>query len=300
MLSIDDFNLITLNDKSMFKKIYQDFPPVHSDNVFTTIISWQEYIKFYCAQFKDCLIIMTEKDGVLRFRPPIGNYNKDLYMEVLKLAKKEGSNEPFGVIDSQVKSWLSSNFPKLKFHSHRDYFDYVYLASNLAELPGSEYAKIRNRLNKFIRNYYYKIEKISSENMDEIGKFLKRWCLWKDCDSDVILENEKKAILFSFKHFFELELSGLVIRINDEIEAISVFEPMNEDTSIVHYEKGSPDYDGIYKLINKESAKVLQGDFKYINREPDMGVPGLRKAKMSYRPHHMVEVFHINKEDILL
>jgi len=299
MLSIDDFKPVSLDDKDLFKQIYKEYPPVHSDNVFTTIVSWKEYIKFYYTHVKDCLIVMTEKEGDYRFRPPIGKHNKDLFKEVLELAKKEGSDEPFGIIDKKMKNWLSGNFPKLKFYSHRDYFDYVYLTSNLAELPGKEYAKIRNRLNKFIKNYSYKIERISSENMDEVSKFLKRWCLWKDCDSDIILENEKKAILYSIEHFFDLELSGLAIRINEEIEAISVFEPMNNEMAVVHYEKGSPYYDGIYKLINKETAKILQKDFKYINREQDMGVLGLRKAKMSYRPHHLIEVFHVLKNDIL-
>ena len=73
---------------------------------------------------------------------------------------------------------------------------------------------------------------------------------------------------------------------------------MNPDTVIVHFEKGSPDYDGIYKAINQETAKIVQKYAKYINRESDMGIPGLRKAKMSYRPHHMIEVFSISKEDI--
>ena len=88
------------------------------------------------------------------------------------------------------------------------------------------------------------------------------------------------------------------VRVNGNIEAISVFEELNPTTAVVHYEKGSPDYDGIYKAINMETAKVLQKDFTFINREEDMGIPGLRQAKMSYRPHHMVEVFHVEKKTI--
>ncbi len=299
MLSIDDFKQVTIDDKRIFDQQYEKYPPVHSDFVFTTIVSWQEYVKFYYLFLKDNLLIMTKFQDDIRFRPPIGKYDKDIFKQLFELAKKEGSYRPVCIIDSATKNWLSINFPKLEFVPHRDYFDYVYLASNLAELPGSEYAKIRNRLNKFKRNYSYDIEKISSENMDEVKKFLKRWCLWKDCDSDPLLENEKKAILYSIAHFFELELSGVVIRIDDQIEAISVFEQMNLDTAVVHYEKGSPDFDGIYKAINTEVAKILQNDFKFINREQDMGLPGLRQAKMSYRPHHMIEVFHVNKNNLI-
>lgn len=300
MLSIDDFTPVKLEDKHIFDKHYAKYPLLHSDYVFTTIISWMEYANYHFTFLKDNLIIMTILENSRRFRPPIGKHNKDVFNQVMTLAKKESSEYPLGVIDKKTKDWLVQNYPKLEFTPHREYFDYVYLASDLAELPGSDYRKIRNRLNKFIRNYAYTTEKISEENMKEITTFLKRWCLWKDCASDPLLENEKKAIMYSMAHFFELELSGIVIRIDGNIEAIAVYEKMSPDTVVVHYEKGSPDYDGIYKGINVETAKLVQKEVTFINREPDMGLPGLRKAKMSYRPHHMVEVFHVARQDIVL
>ena len=65
----------------------------------------------------------------------------------------------------QIKNWLSKNYPKMKIMPHRDYFEYVYLASDLAELSGSDYSKIRNRLNKFKRNFSYKLEEISEDGI---------------------------------------------------------------------------------------------------------------------------------------
>jgi len=300
MLSIDDFKPVTLEDKHLFDTHYERYPPVHSDNVFTTIISWMDYAKYHYTFLQDNLIIMTKLENVLRFRPATGKYDRDIFQQVLKLAKREKSDYPLGIIDTQTKDWLSKDYPKLEFTPHRDYFDYVYLASDLAELPGTAYGKIRNRLNKFKRNYAYTTEKIAEVNMDEVRIFLKRWCLWKDCESDPLLENEKKAIMFSMANFFDLELSGIAIRIGGKIEAIAVYEQMNPDTVVVHYEKGAPDYDGVYKAINAETAKLIQKEFKFVNRESDMGLLGLRKAKMSYRPHHMVEVYHIARDKILL
>ena len=299
MLSLDDFKRIALEDKPVFDKHYAKYPPVHSDNLFTTMISWMEYSNYHYAVVDENIIIMTELDNKIRLRPPLGKQNVDLLKQVLTLAVREGSEKPFGVVDTKMKEWISKEFPRLKFFEHRDYFDYVYLASDLANLPGTNYAKIRNRLNKFKKNYKYTTEIISEENMDEVNEFLKRWCLWKDCESDIVLENERKAIVYSMAHFFDLGLSGLVIRINGNIEALAVYEKMNPDTAVVHYEKGSPYFDGIYKAINMETAKILQKDFLFINREEDMGIPGLRQAKLSYRPHHMVKVFHVKKEDIV-
>lgn len=300
MLSIDDFKPVTLEDKSIFDKHYKEYPPHHSDNVFTTIISWMDYSNYHYTILENNLIIFTKINGQIRFRPPSGKRKKNIFNQVIKLAQKENSDYPFGVIDLETKKWLEQNYRKLVFEEHRDYFDYVYLSSDLAELSGSNYSKIRNRLNKFKRNYTYTIEKISKDNMTEVGEFLKRWCLWKDCESDPLLENERKAILYSMSRFFELELSGNAIRIDGNIEAISVYEEMSPDTAVIHYEKGSPDYDGIYKAINQETANFLQKDFTFVNRESDMNLPGLRKAKMSYRPHHMVEVYHIDKQNLLL
>jgi len=267
MLSLDDFKRIALDDKSVFDKHYAKYPPVHSDNLFTTMISWMEYSNYHYAVVDENIVIMTELDNKIRLRPPSGKQNVDLLKQVFTLAVREGSDEPFGIVDTKMKEWILKEFPRLKFFEHRDYFDYVYRSSDLADLPGAGYGKIRNRLNKFKKNYEYTTEMISEENMDEVNEFLKRWCLWKDCESDVVLENERKAIVYSMAHFFDLGLSGLVIRINGNIEALAVYEKMNPDTAVVHYEKGSPYFDGIYKAINIETAKILQKDFLFINRE---------------------------------
>ncbi len=298
MISLDDFKRISLEDKPVFDKHYEKYPPVHSDNLFTTMISWMEYSNYHYVVVDENIVIMTQLNNKIRLRPPSGKRNRELLKQVLSLAVQEGSDEPFGIVNAKMKEWIEKEFPKLKFLEHRDYFDYVYRSSDLANLPGSGYSKIRNRLNKFKKNYEYSTEAISEENMDEVNEFLKRWCLWKDCDSDVVLANERKAIIYSMSHFFDLGLSGLLIRISGNIEALAVYEKMSPDTAVVHYEKGSPYFDGIYKAINMETAKILQKEFTFINREEDMGIPALRQAKMSYRPHHMVEVFHVKKEDI--
>lgn len=300
LLSIEDFIPIKLEDKPLFDKYYKKYPPNHSDYVFTSLISWMEYSKYKYLEFENNLIIMSRIENNIRFRPPIGKRKKEVFDQVLKIAKQQETNCPFGMIDFEAKKWMGQNYPKTIFKPHREYFDYVYLASNLAQLNGSAYSKIRNRLNKFKKNHLFSIEHITKENMDEAQEFLHRWCLWKDCESDPILENEKKAILYSTDHFFDLGLSGIAIRINDKIEALSVFEKMNPDTAVVHYEKGSPDYDGIYKAINQQTAKILQKNVKYINRESDMNLPGLRKSKMSYHPDYMIEVFHVEKQNLIL
>jgi len=298
MLLLKDFKRLTIEDKPIFDRFYKKYPPAHSDYIFTTLISWMNYANYQYTILDENILIISEIDHKIRFRPPIGENKKEVFDQVLNLAREQSADCPFGMITSDVKEWMEKNYSNLNFKEHSGFFDYIYLASDLAELSGSDYSKIRNRLNKFKKTNEYNIENISKKNFEEIKEFLKRWCLWKDCESDPILDNERKAILFSMDNFFNLGLSGLAIRINGDIEAISVFEKYCFDTAVVHYEKGSPEYDGIYKAINQETANILLNDVKFINRESDMNIPGLRKAKMSYRPHHMVKVFHLCKEDI--
>jgi hypothetical protein len=171
----------------------------------------------------------------------------------------------------------------------------VYRARDLADLSGGSYLNIRHQLNRFRKNCAYAVEPITAENRDEVKSFLVKWCEWKGCDDDPVLAHEKEAIFYAVDHFVELELSGLIVRIDRNIGAMSLFEPLNTDTALVHFEKGLPDCEGIYKAINAETADVISKDFMYINRESDLGIPGLREAKMRYHPHHMVEVCSLHR-----
>ncbi len=296
MLSLKDFKKIQLEDKSIFDTHYQHHPPMHSGELFTTMISWAEYVEYHYAKIQDSIIILSKDSNGTVLHAPSGTFDQDLLAQVMKLAKKEDCI--FGFIKKTEKDYLSKHYPTLKIIEDRDYFDYVYRASDLAELPGTKYGKIRNRLNKFTKNFSYATEEITQNNMDEVNEFLKRWCLWKDCSSDELLENERKAIIYSMKHYFDFNLKGLALRIDGTIQAIAVYEKMNPDTVVVHFEKGSPDYDGIYKAINMETAQRVRHLVPFIDREEDVGIPGLRQAKLSYHPDHFIEVFYTEKESL--
>ncbi|PKG32326.1 DUF2156 domain-containing protein, partial [Methanoregula sp.] len=169
--------------------------------------------------------------------------------------------------------------------------------TDLAELPGGNYLTIRRQLNKFRKNCASTVEPISEKNWEDAKRFLIEWCEWKGCESgDPVLANEKEAVFFAIDHMNDLPLRGLAIRVSSKIGAISLYEPMTGDTALVHFEKGLPDCDGIYKAINSETAARLARKFTYINRESDLGVPGLREAKMRYHPHHMVEVCSMKRD----
>jgi hypothetical protein len=298
LLTLDDFTKISLKDKKLFDDHYSKYPVKHSENLFTTLVSWSHYVECKHAFIDDNIVLMTRCDGKKTFRPPFGREDPQLLSRIIELAKEMGCTSPLVGMEENMKEMVSRHYPSFKFIPNKDYFDYVYLATDLVNLPGKKYVKIRNHLNKFNRNHEYTLERVSGENHAEILEFLNRWCLWKDCESDPILDNERIAIVYCMENYFDLGLDSLAMRINGEIEALSVFESVTTDMAVIHFEKAMPDFDGIYQAINKESASVIAENHEYINRQSDLGIKGLREAKKRYGPHHMEKIYYTLRENL--
>jgi len=298
MLSSSSYQPVSLIDRELFAKHYAAYPQVHSDNTFTNMVCWNSYAHYRYAYLDGCLLLSSTIAGKTRYRPPIGPHDAELLSDVLQLASQSEDDYPFVILDPASLNWISGLYPELQLHEERYYFDYVYLARDLAELPGKKYLTLRHQLNKFQKTCQPVVEMIGEDNIGEVADFLELWCDWKDCDSDAVLAGEKVAVDYALSHFSELGLSGLAIRGKGRIGAISLFEGLNSDTALVHFEKGLPDCKGIYRAVNAETARMLAGDFTYINRESDMGVAGIREAKMRYHPHHMVEVHLLKREEL--
>lgn len=298
MLSHSDFHPISLSDRGLFSRHYQSYPQVHSDNTFTNMLCWNDYAHYRYAFRDGCIVLSSTIEGRIRFRPPIGPHSPELLAEVFALAAKSNDEHPLVILDPYSREWIAGLYPDLAFEADRRYFDYVYLAQDLAELPGKRYLTIRHQLNKFQKTCQPVVESIGEHNMDEVRDFLDLWCDWKDCDSDPVLSSEKEAMRLALDFYPELGLSGIAIRAEGKIGAISLFEGLNQDTALVHFEKGLPDCKGIYRAINAEAARILARDHTYINRESDMGVQGIREAKTRYHPHHMEQVHLLKRDDL--
>jgi len=297
MLSQEDFKPVTLADRAFFEQHYARYPQVHSDNTFTNMVCWNHFAQYTYAYVEKNIIIASTIGNVTRFRPPIGPRNPALLRSLIRLASEVSDNEPIVVIEPETAAWMQEVCPDITLIPDRNHFEYVYSAADLADLPGKNYLTIRRQLNKFRKNCMNTVEPVSKENWAEVKRFLIEWCEWKGCEGDLVLAHEKEAVFFAIDHFNELSLRGLVIRVFSKVGAIALYEPMTSDTALVHFEKGLPDCEGIYKAINNETARRLAQSFSYINRESDLGVGGLREAKMRYHPHHMVEVYAMKRDD---
>ncbi len=293
MISQEDFRPVTLADRAFFEQHYARYPQVHSDNTFTNMVCWNHYANYQFAYIRKNVILASTIDGITRFRAPTGPRDPALLRSLLRLASDVSDNEPVVLIDTETAEWMRNVCPGINLIPDRKHFEYVYRAEDLALLPGKNYLTIRRQINKFRKNCMSRTEPMTQENREEVKRFLIEWCEWKGCEGDPVLAHEKDAVFFAVDHFNELPVQGLVTRVDDKLAAISLYEPLSPDTALVHFEKGLPGCEGIYKVINQESAKLLSQDYLFINRESDLGVTGLREAKLRYHPHHMVEVFSL-------
>ncbi|MDD4482922.1 MAG: phosphatidylglycerol lysyltransferase domain-containing protein [Methanoregula sp.] len=297
MIKQENFRPVTLADRAFFEAHYAKYPQTHSDNTFTNMVCWNHFAQYRYAYVNGNVILASTIEGITRFRPPIGPRDPALMKDLLRFAQEYGDDTPMVLLDPATAQWIRDLDPSVIIVPDRDHFEYVYRALDLAELPGKNYVKIRSQIHKFRRNCRHTVEPVTAANREEVLEFLVKWCEWKGCENDLVLAHEKEAVFFAIEHFTELPLRGLLIRVEGKIAAISLFERLNADTALIHFEKGLPDCEGIYKAINAETATHLAGEVEYINRESDLGVAGLREAKLRYHPHHMVEVFSIKRQN---
>ncbi len=300
MIDIDDFRDVTLDDKDFFKNFFSKYPQEHSDNTFATMVCWSEYAHYKYFSTGDAVIVSAEIDGDYSFRGPFGEFDDLLLIDTLSLAKKYGTDIAYEIFDRKTMLRVLKYIPKDVIIPERDFFDYVYSADTLADLPGKDFVNIRKHINKFRKKCSYEVEDISGESLEKIHEFLVKWCEWKQCEKKKVLNYEMDATVFAVDHFRELELSGILVKNEDDIIAMAIYEELNPENVVVHFEKGLPKCSGSYKIINNETAKAVKERYKYINRESDLGLPGLREAKMRYHPDHFAKVYKIRSEDIPL
>ena len=306
MISPEDFSPVTFGDRDLFASWYRAFPQLHSDNSFANMVCWNHYAHYRKAVAEDHLLLSSTVNGETRFRFPIGPYDEEMTGEVIRLSLEAGGSTPFVVFNGEDRNYLAGICPELVLHPFRSFFEYVYRTSDLATLPGKPYLTIRHQLNRFRRRCSSVTEALGPGNREEVREFLNRWCDWRDCEADPVLANEREAIHCALDHQGALGLEGLLIRVEDgtggvaagRIGAMAIFQELSPGTAVVHFEKGLPDCEDIYRAVNHETALLLRDRFPFINRESDLGVPGLREAKERYHPHHMVGVYYARREEM--
>jgi hypothetical protein len=253
---------------------------------------WQECYSIRWTLIDNFLCVKAKYEDVDYVLPPYGAADQGLKQAIDKLIEYfEAQNLPFlmRAVSPKMKETLEQLYPgKFTFTEEEDVYDYVYLAEDLINLAGRKYHRKRNHIKRFKKEHpNYQYVPLTKELLEPCIENLKEWCLEKGCEDDESLLCERDAIIAAFEAFDYLDYVGGVILIDNNIEAFTFGEPLNEDTVLIHVEKGS-ELNGIYQVINQEYLQHNWTHMKYVNREEDLGIEGLRKSKQSYYPVKMI------------
>ena len=285
-----NFEKVTLEDKQFAEKCMRAANQRGCEYTFANLFNWAEVYGIKIARHGDFLL-MKNADGEYMF--PVGSGNIDEALLTLeKDAEENGKNFVIYGIPKDKIEVVERVFPdRFDFESDEGHADYIYSRESLATLAGKKLHAKRNHVNKFIANNPdWKYERLNEENLHEAREMAQEWCRQLGCESEG-LKKESCAVKSAFDHFFELGLIGALLRVGDRVVACTIGSEITDDSFDVHIEKAFPDVDGAYPMINQQFVKNELSKYEYVNREEDMGEPGLRKAKLSYRPAMMFERF---------
>ena len=254
-----------------------------SDYSFANIWGWGEEYGLHWAWQDDLVWIKQTKPEVL-YWAPVGPWEGIDWDNLFK-EKFNGPTVFTRIPEKLIEIWKEDLGDRIKIEEERDNWDYLYDRRELNELRGNRFHKKKNLLNQFIKNYNYEYLNLAPNLIEHAMAMQADWCDWRDCESSEILSAENRAVFRVFMNWDKLNgLTGGAILVDQIIVAYTVAEKLTDDTVLIHYEKGCPDHKGVYQAINQMFLAHLTEDFKWVNREQDLGEEGLRKAKLSYNP----------------
>lgn len=250
------------------------------------------------AFVEDFLVLFSQFDRRSVYPFPVGSGDISPVLDaIIQDARERGIVCCLTGLSADQCMLLEELYPgQFRFHPDRNSCDYVYRIEDLAQLKGRKYQKKRNHVNKFRTNHpHCRAVPLDSSNLEAAQEMVAQWYQLRHSDDpSADFHLEQQAISRAFRHMDALGIEGLVLEEDGNILAVAMGSRLSEDTFDIHFEKAREDADGAYAAINQAFAAHLMAkypDLHYLDREEDMGLEGLRKAKLSYYPHHLVVKF---------
>lgn len=288
-----DFKEITIDDKQVFDEYFALMQYDISEFTFTNLFMWRTPYKIrYAIQDGLLCIAGNDESGFPFYFMPAGRGDLDKVLNELLKTGFYKTRPFFKSLSGRMVEELELARPGVfDFKPNPSLFDYVYSSSDLINLKGKKYHSKRNHINKFMSLYSYNYIPFDASMADECVRIIIEWHSRGYCEGLHIPEIEKDAILDMLENCETLKFKGGVIKVDGKIVALTFGEKLNSNTAVIHVEKADTDYDGAYTMINQKFCEHEWIGMEFINREEDMDIEGLRKAKRSYHPVCMVEKF---------
>lgn len=294
-MDIIEFRPFRIEDKDYINSFFGEHHYERADCSFDTLFLWQQTYGTKWAVQDGVLFIRAGAGEETFFMPPFAGDGAS-FMDGLEIIREElaALGKPFFI--KSASPWAVEKIRefqpgKYRFVEDRNNWEYIYRTADLIALPGKKFRMKKNHLNGFLRQYGdYVYEPISADNMNEARAAVREWFSRR---GDI--EEEERAMELNFRYWDALGTKGGVIRIYGKIKAVTMGNFLNERVAHVHFEKADPAIRGLYQAINRDFLMREFAETEFVNREEDLGIPGLRQAKMEYNPDHFAE-----KYDVLL
>lgn len=288
------FKELSLQDKPLFDTIFTQVPTVISEFTFTNLFIWQHAYQIKISRLHQSLCLLSDKGENSFFFPIVGEEDMvGCYHILCQYLEGKGIFPKITRVPEEIISRVNWKEEGFVAELDRDQSDYIYMTEDLIQLQGRKYHRKRNHIKQFKEKYSYQYIPLTSEWIPECLRLQTEWCDLRQCEATPGLSNESIAVREAFSHFEELGVKGGAILVNGKLEAFTLGEPLNPETVVIHIEKANPAYEGLYPTINQAFLEHQWSGYTYVNREQDLGEEGLRKAKESYFPHHMINKYII-------
>ncbi|MBR5067132.1 MAG: DUF2156 domain-containing protein [Lachnospiraceae bacterium] len=301
-----DFKSVTIQDKPLINRFLREYGSSSCQHSLYLLTGLSMKYGDEYAIIEDVLFIHRSKLDTPHKRvylAPLGNIegNFKKYVDILfEDAKSYGAKLSFFTVTENFKILLGENYPdSFEYEESRDYDEYIYSVENLSVLPGRALAPKRNRVRAFYSSYegQIRIENITNDNITDVFLFQKEWITQRLSEEyDEMLARENEAIKFYLSNYDELEFKGIVVYIKGTVVGYAAGVSLNDECMDEVIEKGRKDIVGIYQLLCNEFATIVCKGYKYLNREEDLGIEGLRRAKTSYEPLYMLKKFIVEEK----
>lgn len=288
-----DFKPVTAADLQRLRPFYGLRPNKTCDSVFLDCFLWKDYYHVQCTVSEEkAALWLMEQDGQVSTAMPICR-EEDLphfFYQLVDYFEQE-LKQPFYIYlaDEEAIKVLNLEPEKFEVTEQEDLKDYLYDGDAMRTLAGKKLHKKKNHLNAFMRQYEgrYEYRHLCCQDKEEIWRFLERWRQQK-ADADALnefLDFEVEGIHEILKNCCALGVRMAGVYVDGTLEAFTIGS-LNalENMAVIHIEKANPDIPGLYQFINQQFLVHEFPDVTLVNREDDVGMEGLRKAKMSYQP----------------
>jgi hypothetical protein len=279
------FRKISLDDRAMVTEYFAIWQNRICECCFADLYIWSHKYNTSICEQDGFLYIRANQVGYML---PQGKGDlKKALTNIRADAAENGWDFKLFSITDDMRDLIEQFMPgEFVYTENRDYCDYIYRAAELINLTGRKFHAKRNFINRFTRQYFgrYTYEDITPANIKEVWHFQEKWSRQNDVSSSEDLQAESTAIAVALNNFDQLGFEGGMLKIDDQVVAFTLGARIARDTFGIQIEKADYEIPGTYPMINWEFAKRHCAEVEYINREEDLGIAGLRQAKLSYNP----------------